>query len=119
MVKAFPWVLNLGALGAWDLAILFSRTLRRALLDSYGGGVHNIRALNISRGNPSLTDSVRLELLLIFDPHTKNKWTRGCKCEEPLQPIQAIRKWVGEGDWPGKVLESSFWMSCVPAARVF
>ena len=31
-------------------------------------GVHNIRALNISRGNPSLTDSVRLELLLIFDP---------------------------------------------------
>ena len=43
--------------------------------------------LNISRGNPSLTDSVRLELLLIFDPHTKNKWTRGCKCEEPLQPL--------------------------------
>ena len=25
--------------------------------------------LNISRGNPSLTDSVRLELLLICDPH--------------------------------------------------
>ena len=24
--------------------------------------------LNISRGNPSLTDSVRLELLLIFGP---------------------------------------------------
>ena len=66
VVKAFPWVLNLGALGAWDLAILFSRTLRRALLDSYGGGVHNIRALNISRGNPSLTDSVRLEWLLNF-----------------------------------------------------
>ena len=29
-------------------------------------GVHNIRALNISRGNPSLTDSVRLEWLLNF-----------------------------------------------------
>ena len=33
--------------------------------------------LNISRGNPSLTDSVRLELLLIFDPHTKTSGHEG------------------------------------------
>ena len=32
--------------------------------------------LNISRGNPSLTDSVRLELLLICDPHKKQVDTR-------------------------------------------